>query len=320
MPVRAFAENPVAELARKIASGEVKLDFDGERGYLASLLKNLDVPVSSQTLVFSKTSLQSERISPATPRAIYFNDDVYVGWAQGATFIEIMAVDTEAGAAFYLLEQTREERPQFARSTGHECSACHYAMESKTFVPKLLMSSVVPDAAGRVEGAFPFDTNDLTPFEQRWGGWVVTGTHGNQKHLGNIVLRRPASPFENMTGAQVVKFDTAKYLSPHSDIVALMVLAHQMQVENLIALARANPTDENAERLVKALTFDGADPLKAPVQGSSNFVAEFARRGPMREFDLKTKLFKSPVSYMINSKSFQELPAAVREYVHRRLN
>src|SRR5439155_19144427 len=56
------------------------------------------------------------------------------------------------------------------------------------------------------------------------------------------------------------------------------------------------------------------------------FVAEFAARGPkdsqgrsLRDFDLKTRLFKYPCSYLIYSASFDQLPDVVRDYLHRRL-
>src|SRR5690242_9344530 len=74
------ANNAVTALQDRVRSGTVKLAFDEDRGYLPAVLKELDVPVSSQVLVFSKTSLQRERITPKTPRAIYFNDDVFVGF------------------------------------------------------------------------------------------------------------------------------------------------------------------------------------------------------------------------------------------------
>src|SRR5262249_47315399 len=136
IPSIAIGSDPIEELAAKIHNGQTILQFDGRRGYLDSLLKNLNIPVSSQTLVFSKTSLQSEHISPATPRALYFNDDVYVAWVQGSALIEITSIDSENGAAFYTLEQEANPRPEFDRSTGHECSVCHYAHEAAPkFVP-----------------------------------------------------------------------------------------------------------------------------------------------------------------------------------------
>src|SRR5215510_14344189 len=105
VPASAGAADPVAELVERIKNAGFKLDFEPKNGYLLALLKVLNIPVSSQTLVFSKTSLQSEGISPKTPRAIYFSDDVYVAWVQGAPGIEIMSVDRKKGSVFYILGQ-----------------------------------------------------------------------------------------------------------------------------------------------------------------------------------------------------------------------
>jgi hypothetical protein len=339
-PIVSVASDPIGELQQKIKSGQAKLEFEKDHGYLVSLLKALKVPVSSQTLVFSKTSLQSERISPKTPRAIYFNDDVYVAWVQGSGLIEVMSTDPEKGSTFYVLSQERSDHPEFERSTGHECSVCHYVPEAAPkFVPRLLVSSVIPDTTGNVEGTFPIETTDQSPMKERWGGWYVTGTHGNQLHAGNIVLPRPASLFNGLPSAATSKssnvvdlrsfLDTMPYLTPHSDIVALMVLVHQKEVENLIVLANSKgpaAAKETGEPLVKAMLFAGAAPLTAPVKGTSTFAAEFASQGPrdgrgrsLRDFDLQTRLFRYPLSYLIYSKSFDALPAGVKTYVYRRL-
>jgi len=339
-PIAAVASDPVGELQLKMKSGQSKLEFEKDHGYLVSLLKALKVPLSSQTLVFSKTSLQSERISPKTPRAIYFNDDVYVAWVQGSGLIEIMSTDPQKGSIFYVLNQERSDHPEFERSTGHECSVCHYVSEAAPkFVPRLLVSSVIPDAAGNVDGTFPIETTDQSPMKERWGGWYVTGTHGNQLHAGNIVLARPASLFNGLPSAASAKsanvvdlktfFDTTPYLTPHSDIVALMVLVHQKEVENRLVLASSKgdaAAKETGEALVKAMLFAGAVPLTAPVKGTSNFAAEFSGQGPrdsrgrsLRDFDLQTRLFRYPLSYLIYGKSFNALPAGVKTYVYRRL-
>ncbi len=83
----------IARLQQRIDSGAVTLNFDAKWGYLPSVLKALGVPVSSQGLVFSKTSLQVDRIGPWAPRALYFNDDVYLGWVQGGPIMEVASVD-----------------------------------------------------------------------------------------------------------------------------------------------------------------------------------------------------------------------------------
>jgi hypothetical protein len=339
LPALGSAADPIADLQQRIKSGQAKLAFDTKHGYLGSLLKTLNVPISSQTLIFSKTSLQSEGISPKAPRALYFNDDVYVAWVQGASSIEIMSIDPKRGAMFYGLAQENDGRPEFELITGHICSACHHVSGLTKFVPRLLFSSVIPDESGGVEGTYPVQTTDESPMEERWGGWYVTGTHGAQRHLGNIVLKTPVSPLGNLPRVDFSKssnlkdlsklLDTSRYLSPHSDIVALMVLAHQLDIHNLIALAGAKPEadpKESGEPLVRAMLFSGAAPLKEPVSGTSAFTKEFSDRGPrdksgrsLRELDLKTRLFRYPLSYMIYTNAFDEMSENVKAYVYRRL-
>src|SRR5262245_19916873 len=98
---KASGQDPVARLQRRINSGEVKLEYNESNGYLESVLKSLQIPVSSQGLVFSKTSFQLHRITPNNPRAIYFNDDAYVGWVRGGEVLELAAVDPNLGGVFY---------------------------------------------------------------------------------------------------------------------------------------------------------------------------------------------------------------------------
>ena len=331
------AADRVADLQEKIRKGEVHLDFDGERGYLPSLLRLMNIPVSSQTLVFSKTSFQSEHISPKTPRALYFNDEVYVGWVAGSGATELISTRPDGSAAFYLVERGDDGQPIFERSTGHDCSACHYSQESRTFVPQLAFLSVIPDADGSVEGVSPIPTDDTSPFRERWGGWYVTGTHGDQRHAGNHWAGKPASVLgkvetgdpsttENVLDLRS-RFDTSIYLSRHSDIVALCVMAHQVAIQNLISLAGApSPPSDIGERIVKALLFSEAAPFTSPIRGTSDFAADFAARGPkdskgrsLRDFDLQTRLFRYPLSYMIYSEPFQGLRAPIKEYIAKRL-
>jgi hypothetical protein len=270
---------------------------------------------------------------------MYFNDEVYVAWVQEASTIEIMSVDPMRGSIFYALGQENDGRPQFEQVSGHICSVCHHVPQAKKFVPRLLFTSVIPDQDGDVEGTFPIPTTDQSPMEERWGGWYVSGTHGKDKHLGNVFLKKPASVIGDLSGIDLSKstnvmdlrsrFDAARYLSPHSDIAALMVLAHQVEMHNLMALASAAPEaapKETGEPLVKALLFSGAVPLKEPVRGSSTFAADFAGRGPkdsrgrsLRDLDLQTRLFRFPLSYTIYGKAFEGMPDNVKDYVYRRL-
>ena len=101
----ATMDDPIAQLQKRLERGEVKLRYDSQGGYLKSLLSALKVPVSSQMLVFSKTSLQFQFITPSTPRALYFNDSCWVGFVYGGSVLELMAQDPVHGAVFYTLTQ-----------------------------------------------------------------------------------------------------------------------------------------------------------------------------------------------------------------------
>jgi hypothetical protein len=339
---RSTATDRVARLAKKLDSGELTLAYDDKYEYLPAVLKELDVPISSQALVFSKTSLQIHRISPETPRAIYFNDDVYVAWVQNGYMIEFGAMDDELGGVFYSLSLD-SAKPRLTRDRGG-CNACH-ASQRTGRVPGFFIRSVFPREDGR-----PRDMGTITdhrsPFEGRWGGWYVTGTHGDLRHIGNEIAKDPDQPehVDRERGANLLdlqdRLDVSPYLSPHSDIVALMVMEHQMQMQNLITAAnyearRAIDDDLDAnkkriatagDKLVEYLLFCDEAPLPFPIAGTSGFSSEFPNRGPrdsqgrsLRDFDLQTRLFRYPCSYLIYSSSFDALPEPVATYVRDRV-
>lgn len=353
------AENPIALLQERIRRGEVKLTYDDERGYLPSLLKALDVPTSSQVLVFSKTSFQRERITPKTPRAIYFNDDVFVGFCLRGDVLELSAADSRLGTAFYSLDQEPVDKPQFRRQNDN-CLICH-ASSSTQGAPGHLVRSVFTDRLGMpILSAGTYRTEHGSQFSERWGGWYVTGTHGKQEHMGNLIVQDKRNPQAegNVAGQNVTdlrdRFTVANYLTPHSDIVALLVFEHQCEGQNRIARANiltrqalhheatlnkelGEPADKRwdsvtrriqaaGEPLVQYLLFSGETKLTELVRGTSGFTEEFAQRGPrdqqgrsLRQFDLTTRMFKYPCSYLIYSKYFAALPTQVKDYVFKRL-
>jgi hypothetical protein len=112
----------VARLQASVDRGDTVLDFDPDTGYLRAVLRALNVPVSSQSLVFSRTSLQVDRIAPWSPRALYFNDHVYVGYAQNGPIMEIASVDPKLGAVFYTVNQQSGAPPSITRPE-RACSA-----------------------------------------------------------------------------------------------------------------------------------------------------------------------------------------------------
>ena len=175
-------DNPVSRLVERMQSGEVNLQHGATLGYLPSLLEALDIPESSQTLVFSKTSLQRHRISARTPRALYFNDEVYVGYCQHGDVLEISTADTRLGTVFYTVAQDSQEPPKFVRQ-GDNCLICHASSHTKN-VPGHLLRSVYVDPSGMpILSAGTRGTNQNSPIDERWGGWYVTGNHGRKNIL-----------------------------------------------------------------------------------------------------------------------------------------
>ena len=159
----------VSRLQERMDSGEVKLNYDEKHGYLRAVLQHLNVPISSQMFVFSKTSFQLRRITPRRPRAVYFNDDVYVGWVQGGDVVEISSADPQQGAIFYTLKQESSEAPKYVRDRG-QCIVCH-ASSRTAGVPGHLVRSVYTDHLGQpLFGAGTFTIDHRSPFKQRWGG------------------------------------------------------------------------------------------------------------------------------------------------------
>jgi hypothetical protein len=352
--------DPIAELQQKMDSGEVKLDYNPKQEYLPALLEALAVPPSSQMLVFSKTSFQLQKINPRRPRALFFNDHVYLGWVQQGDLIEVASVDPELGPIFYTLDIQPSEQPRFVRDQG-QCLVCHASSRTQG-VPGLLVRSVFADRSGHpIIGSGTFTIDHTNPLNQRWGGWYVTGTHGPQRHMGNQVAdqqARPVAIIDREAGANVTdlrsRLNTSPYLTPHSDLIALMVLEHQTQMQNYItraayearsamaydqvmnkALERPADTmsdstrrriDAKVEKLVRYLLFTEEVRLTAPLAGTSAFATDFSRVGPrdsqgrsLRDFDLQTRLFKYPCSYLIYSASFDALPLEVQQRVYQHL-
>jgi len=235
----------VAKLIERISAGDTKLTWDEQYGWLPSMLKELEIPDSSQTLVFSKTSMQFRRITHQRPRAVYFNDDAYVGWVRNGEVLELSAVDPQQGAMFYTVDQ-KQDSPAIQRSSG-QCMGCHATRRTEQ-VPGFLVRSVFPQSDGQPDFRLGSETTDhTTPFEKRFGGWYVTGQHGAMRHRGNVVLPREMRNAERATdmldreaGANRNELPANirdAYLKPTSDIVALMLLEHQSQLHNRITKA-----------------------------------------------------------------------------------
>lgn len=338
-------DDPFTLLTHKLESGEVVLDASGgELGYLRSLLEALKIPVSSQLLVFSTTSLQLRFISPRNPRAIYFNENVAVGYIPGGK-IEIISIDPKLGAIFYIFDiPAGNQIPVAERSD--RCMNCHSGI-TQGRVPTLTTKSVIPGVSGGSiieyrKGVFGHGV----PLADRLGGWFVTGEVPEDSHQGNRIGRFENSAVVTTAISAETSTDLNKYLLPSSDLLPHLVREHQLGfINRCIELnyrarsyeAAAHPQflpehkailKDKAADLVRYLLYADEIPLPAACRESSGsaFAAAFAQAGvrdskgrSLRDFDLQTRMFSHRCSYLIHSLAYMGLPEWVRKEVSRQV-
>ena len=330
--------DPIARLNERLKSGEVTLERRGPSGYLQSVLEALHVPVESQLLVFSKTSFQAQKIGPKNPRAIYFGDTLAVGWVRGGEVLEFVGQDPTQGSVFYTMAQAND-KPVFERNDA--CVSCH-ASEATHYVPGMFIGSVFPGVDGTTMYGPAYTTDHRSPFEIRWGGWFVTGTHHATRHMGNAVANDPADLASMITPESVHvtnlegRFEPTGYLSLNSDLVALLVIEHQAKMLNLITRVgwetrigekeSGRTIDQAASELVDYLLFVDEAPLPGPIAGTTKFAEVFSAQGPrdsrgrsLRDLNLETRLLRYPCSYLIYSEPFDSLPARAKTAVYARM-
>ena len=152
-------------------AGRATFDTTGEKPFLLSLLRALDVPASSQMLVFSTTSLQLRLITSANPRALFFNEDIYVGYIPGGR-IEVVSLDPALGGIYYIFDIPRGSEPLRVERS-NRCMNCHAAEETNE-VPGLVIKSVIPSVRGGSLDSFRHgETGHGVPFaEALW--WMST--------------------------------------------------------------------------------------------------------------------------------------------------
>ncbi|MEQ1932684.1 MAG: hypothetical protein ABL962_02220, partial [Fimbriimonadaceae bacterium] len=318
-----IASDAVANMMQRIERGETTLTYHPKRGYLDSVLKELKINPDSQTLVFSKTSLQVNYVNRKNPRALYFNDRTYVGWIPGAPLIEVMTINPEKGIIFYTIRNEQLAKPRFEVDP-RQCFQCH-GRRSESQIPILFARSafIAPSGYPQTFARAITATPDV-PIEDRWGGWYVSGTHGAVRHRGNEVAVGEGEDYKQdfEKGANVTDLsgyvDTSSYLSSHSDIAALMVLEQQMDIQNTLSstikqvrqiLAEHKDGQLSGEALksfttqceylVGSLLGDGEAKLSEALKGTSTFAESYSRSAPackrgrrLSELDLKTRVHK----------------------------
>jgi hypothetical protein len=330
------------KLKTELEAGRLLLDGGGEeKAYLLNLLQALGVPASSQMLLFSTTSLQLRFITPANPRALFFNEDVYVGYIPGGR-LEIVSIDPALGGIFYIFDIPRgNQPPRIERS--NRCMNCH-AAEETAGVPALVIKSVIPGTSGGSLEVFRKDmTGHGVPFAERFGGWYVTGAEPLGAHLGNVVGRYgPGGALEKLPLPPGQHFDYGRYLKATTDVLPQLLHEHQIgfvnraiaatyQTRAILAKEILVPAVDDAElektarALTRYLLFADEARLPAPITGDAAFKTDFLQTrcevggASLKDFDLQTRLFRYRCSYMIYSAAFQGLPSAMKQRVYHRL-
>jgi hypothetical protein len=351
-PVR----DPVSALNRHVQDGSIRLASEDVSGYLRAVLKALDVPIESQVAVFSQTSAQAPQISRQNPRTVFFSDTTMVGWVRGGDHLEVAVQDPQQGTIFYTLSQSPAVKPAFKRE--NTCLQCHLLWDTLG-VPGPVVLSTFPMSDDPNAYADGFVADHRSPLEQRWGGWYVTGKAVPARHMGNVPVIQPAAALAKGIGlppkleSLAGQLDTKGFLSPYSDVVALMVLEHQTRMTNLLTrmgwetrlasyearsmnapVPRAPGSSDTAGDRVRAAARDLVDyllfvdevPLTGRVTGSSGFAEKFSAQGSrdskgrsLRQLDLERRLMRYPCSYMIYSDAFDALPASAKDVVYKRM-
>ena len=351
----ATLNDPMSALLERLGDPNKALSEPNGKPLVKRLLKELDIPVESQVLVFTKTSLQRRVVNPASPRALYFNEDVYLGWMPNGR-IEIASMDPKLGGVFYFQRPLDDqEQPIFHRE--ESCLGCH-AGSATNFLPGLLARSVFSDGNGRsLKSVNTFERiGHQVPFEERWGGWLVSGQVGAAKHMGNALASVEGRKPKLHPAKQPSEFfDPDLHLRADSDVLAMLLHDHQISMHHWMMEAHyrvrqglfdAKVKDESRasleaiesedredlerclDRLMRYLLFadeapmgevawkDGGDYRKVFLANRK----QTADGRSLKDLRLRERIFEYRCSYMIYSNAFAALPLSLREEVYHRLH
>lgn len=332
-------DDRATRLNAALASGGTRLEFDQKSGYLRSVLEALGVSAESQLLVFSKTGIQRTTTSPLTPRSLYFDASVVVGFIPGAPLLEIAAHDREQGVVFYTIDQNPDITPTLTRRT--LCLSCHVSGGTLD-VPGMINRSVFTRADGSTIPQLGFhDVDHRTRLLDRWGGMYVTGNYTQfpynvAVHAGNLTVPGPDAGPGTASNEVFIAWTASApekrgYPSVESDIASMLVFDHQARAINLLTrLNWEHRTGGNwqplARELAEYLLFAGEAPPPARITPRAGFADAFARWAPRdrhgrscADLELEHRLLKYPCSYMIYTEAFDHLPAPARQLVYARM-
>lgn len=336
------ATDAFARLLARSKSDEPARGAVDEKERLLRVLKALEIPVSTQLLVYSATSLQSGIINPANPRALYFNEESYVGFVPGGR-MEVASIDPELGPVFYLVNQGGGGRLEAVRS--ERCMNCHGGRASWQ-LPGLVAESVIPTKTGASLDGFRRElVGHAIPLKERLGGWHVTGAHAHGQHLGNLMGEACEGSYTCIANPPGLRFNWDRYPGRTSDLFTHLIHEHQLGFHNLVTLAlyrtrdallagggNVRPEDRPALEsiawdLVRYMLFQREAALpEGGVAPDPLFARDFlARRvagsskASLRDLDLKERIFRHRCSYMIYTPGFQALHPVMKDFVLRAL-
>ena len=352
------AKDPTTLLMKRVQRGEVIINEKPGKPLVERFLKELQLHKDTQVLVFSKTSLQRRAVSHSNPRAIYFNESVYLGWMPNGR-IEIASFDPELGPIFYFQRQLGDGKsPLLART--RSCLGCH-AGDATNFLPGSLGRSVYPDQSGR--SLLSLDeyrrSGHHIPLTDRYGGWFVSGNHGSMRHMGNAIASREGGKvtIDREQFANLEKLDrffkTDAYPAPGSEIAALLVFDHQVTMHHRLVEAsyrarqslfdsKLDPKETDMSKLAKGRSREEFIEGRDKVIDYMLFCEEVAipkvscdpafrraftstrlpdrERRSLKDLRLDGRIFENRCSYMIYSPTFEHLPPMMKGAIYRRLH
>ncbi len=351
-------QDPMSLLMEKIDAGEVTITEENGKPLVERLLRELKLDKDTQVLVFSKTSLQKRAVSYRNPRAIYFNESVYLGWMPNGR-VEVASFDPEIGPLFYFQRQLDDTRSRLFVRT-RSCLGCH-AGNATNFIPGSLGRSVYPDRTGRVlKGIEDYRrSGHHIPLQDRYGGWFVSGQHGKMRHMGNSIATREDGQvtIDRKRFANLEKLDqffpTDSYLAPGSDIAALLVFDHQVTMHHRLVEAtyrarqalfdsKLDPMETDVAKLAAGRSIreftEGVDKVidymlfreeiaLPKVSCDANFRRAFTANkrtdkggNSLKDLLLDGRIFEHRCSFMIYSPSFEHMPPMLRGAIYDRLH
>lgn len=351
-------QDPMSLLMEKIDAGEVTITEENGKPLVERLLRELKLDKDTQVLVFSKTSLQKRAVSYRNPRAIYFNESVYLGWMPNGR-VEVASFDPEIGPLFYFQRQLDDTRSRLFVRT-RSCLGCH-AGNATNFIPGSLGRSVYPDRTGRVlKGIEDYRrSGHHIPLQDRYGGWFVSGQHGKMRHMGNSIATREDGQvtIDRKRFANLEKLDqffpTDSYLAPGSDIAALLVFDHQVTMHHRLVEAtyrarqalfdsKLDPMETDVAKLAAGRSIreftEGVDKVidymlfreeiaLPKVSCDANFRRAFTANkrtdkggNSLKDLRLDGRIFEHRCSFMIYSPSFEHMPPMLRGAIYDRLH